>query len=231
MERIPAMTLFGLTIPTGLNTYLICSAIALVLGIPTALCYTVRNTRYSKSFAFALFALPFAVTTVLMMVGNQIGAAVTISGVFALVRFRSLPCSAKELVSVFMSMIIGVSTANRTQDGILVALIFTVLSCLVTLLFNCTNIGEPSRAEKTLRITIPESLDYTEVFDDLFERYTATHELVRVKTTNMGSMFQLTYAITLKDQKEERAFLNDLRCRNGNLDIICAKNVVDEKEL
>ena len=79
MERIPAMTLFGLTIPTGLNTYLICSAIALVLGIPTALCYTVRNTRYSKSFAFALFALPFAVTTVLMMVGNQIGAAVTIS--------------------------------------------------------------------------------------------------------------------------------------------------------
>ena len=151
------MTLFGLTIPTGLNTYLICSAIALVLGIPTALCYTVRNTRYSKSFAFALFALPFAVTTVLMMVGNQIGAAVTISGVFALVRFRSLPCSAKELVSVFMSMIIGVSAANRTQDGILVALIFTVLSCLVTLLFNCTNIGEPSRAEKTLRITIPES--------------------------------------------------------------------------
>ena len=224
------MELFGITF-TGIYKFIVCAVAALLLGLSIAFSYTVRNRRYSKSFVLALFALPVAVTSVLMMIGSQVGAAIAISGAFALVRFRSIPCTAKELVNVFMAMIVGVAVANASADALLAGIIFTAVACAVNIVFNMTRIGETKRAEKTLRITIPESLDYTEVFDDLFARYTAEHELVRVKTANMGSLFQLTYEIVLKDAKEERAFLNDLRARNGNLDIICAKTVENYEKL
>ena len=193
-----------------------------------------KNKRFSKSFVLALFALPVAVMTLLLLVAaNSWGAAVAIGGIFALVRFRSVPATAKELVSVFMAMIVGVAVADAKTDSntLVVAVIFAVISCVISILFNTTRLGENRKAVKTLRVTIPESLDYTDAFDDLFEKYTAQHELVRVKTTNMGSMFQLTYEIVLKDAKEERAMINDLRCRNGNLDIICAKTVEDDRSL
>ena len=224
------MELFGQQIVSPYS-YFICAALALVLGAPIALSYTVRNARYSKSFVLTLFALPVAVATVLMMIGNQIGAAIAIGGAFALIRFRSIPCTAKEIVNVFMAMIIGVAIANQKQDALIVAVVFAVVACAINIVFNVTKLGEAKRSSKTLRITIPESLDYTEVFDDLFEQYTTFHELTRVKTTNMGSLFQLTYDITLKNAQDERAFLNDLRTRNGNLDIICAKTVENYEQL
>lgn len=228
------LDLFGMKF-LDLNAFLICAAIALVLGVPMALSYTVKNPRYSKGFLLTLFALPVSVMTVMMMVNinNQIGTSITIAGVFALVRFRSFPGTAKEIINVFMSMIVGValSCAGENSYSLLVAVIFALLCSVVNILFNTTPIGLTKKAEKTLRITIPESLDYTDVFSDLFEKYTSRCELTRVKTTNMGTMFQLTYAIVLKDAREERNFLNELRCRNGNLDIICAKTVEDEHGL
>ena len=228
------LDLFGMKF-VDLNAFLICAAIALILGVPMALSYTVKNPRYSKGFLLTLFALPVSVMTVMMMVNinNQIGTSITIAGVFALVRFRSFPGTAKEIINVFMSMIVGValSCAGENSYSLLVAVIFALLCSAVNILFNATSIGKNNKAEKTLRITIPESLDYTDVFSDLFEKYTARCELTRVKTTNMGTMFQLTYAIVLKDVREERNFLNELRCRNGNLDIICAKTVEDEHGL
>ena len=228
------LELFGMKL-VDLNAFLVCAAIALILGIPMALCYTVNNPRYSKGFLLTLFALPVSVMTVMMMVNinNRIGTSITIAGVFALVRFRSFPGTAKEIINVFMSMIVGVALACAGENNysLLVALIFALLCSGINLLFNLTSIGQSRKAEKTLRITIPESLDYTDVFNDLFEKYTSKCELSRVKTTNMGTMFQLTYDIVLKDEKEERNFLNDLRCRNGNLDIICAKTVEDEHGL
>jgi phage-related holin len=228
------LELFGMKF-LDLNAFLVCAAIALILGIPMALSYTVKNAQYSKGFLLTLFALPVSVMTVMMMVNinNQVGTSITIAGVFALVRFRSFPGTAKEIINVFMSMIVGValSCAGENSYSLLVALIFALLSSGINLLFNLTSIGRSKKAEKTLRITIPESLDYTDVFNDLFEKYTVRHELSRVKTTNMGTMFQLTYDIVLKDEKEERAFLNELRCRNGNLDIICARTVEDEHGL
>ena len=228
------LNIFGLTL-VDLQAYLVCAAIALILGVPMALSYTVKNHRYSKGFLLTLFALPVSVMTVMMMVNinNQIGTSITIAGVFALVRFRSFPGTAKEIINVFMSMIVGValSCAGENSSALIIALIFTLLCTLVNILFNLTSLRRTKKAEKTLRITIPESLDYTDVFEDLFVKYTTSHELTRVKTTNMGSMFQLTYDIVLKDEKEERNFLNDLRCRNGNLDIICAKTLQDEHGL
>ena len=224
------MELFGTTFSSPYS-YFICAALALVLGAPIALSYTVRNSRYSKSFVLTLFALPVAVATVLMMIGNQIGAAIAIGGAFALVRFRSIPCTAKEIINVFMAMIVGVAISNMREDALVVAVVFAAVACAINIVFNVTKLGVTRRAAKTLRITIPESLDYTEVFEDLFEQYTTFHELTRVKTTNMGSLFQLTYDITLKDQKEERAFMNALRTRNGNLDIICAKSIEGYEQL
>lgn len=226
------MTLFNITF-SYIPTFFICAGIALLLGAPIAFSYTVKNKFYTKSFVLTIFVLPVAIMTVLMLVGNQLGAAVTIAGALALVRFRSLPATAKELVNVLMAMIVGVavSAIPKNADILIVAVVFTVIVCAVNVVFAVTHLGESRRAEKTLRITIPETLDYNDVFEDLFEKYTARHELVRVKTTNMGSMFQLTYEIVLKDSREERAMINDLRCRNGNLDIICAKVIEDGKTL
>ena len=224
------MQIFGTTF-TNLQTYFICAAIALLLGAPIALTYTIKNARYSKGFVLSLYALPFAVMTVLMMIGNQVGPAIAIGGSFALIRFRSYPGTAREIINTFMSMAVGVILATTSENALVIAPVFTAIVCLINIIFSLTHLGEKRSAEKTLRVTIPESLDYTEAFDDLFEKYTKSHALVRVKTTNMGSMFQLSYDIVLKNEKDERAFLNELRCRNGNLDIICAKTVMDEESL
>lgn len=224
------MEIFGITL-TNIQAFFVCAAAALVLGAPIAYTYTVKNPRYSKGFIFALYALPFAVMTVLMSVGNQVGVAVTVAGAFALVRFRSYPGTAKEIVNIFFTMTIGVALAGKNPESLIIAVTFTAIACAINLVFGLTALGEKNGTGKTLRITIPESLDYTGVFDDLFEKYTSQRELVSVKTTNMGSMFQLTYEIVLKSEKDERALINDLRCRNGNLDIICAKTVQREDTL
>ena len=232
LNTVGSMAIFGTTF-SDLPAFFICLAAALILALPLAFSYTLRNKRYSKSFVLALFALPAAVATVLLLVNRDWGAAITLAGVFALIRFRSIPATAKEIVNIFMAMIIGVAIASAysSSDSFIVAIVFSLAASVINVVFSFTHLGEGKRVDKTLRITIPESLDYTEVFDDLFAQYTTAHELVRVKTTNMGSLFQLTYEITLKDEKEERAFLNDLRTRNGNLDIICAKTVENYEKL
>ena len=145
-----------------------------------------------------------------------------------MVRYRSAPGSAKEICNIFMAMALGFATAVGyiAYAIILAAIIFTV-----NLVFNCVPGLASSRTEKLLRVSIPEDLDYTEVFDDIFEKYTKSSELVRVKSTNMGAVFQLSYDIVLKDPKKEKEMLDAIRCRNGNLDIICSKVVDSDDKL
>ena len=196
--------------------FLLCLSISLLMGIILSACYAFRS-RYTKSFLFTLALLPPVVCVVIMMVNGNIGTGVAVAGAFSLVRFRSAPGTAKEIGALFLAMGAGL-IAGMGYLGY--AVLFALLMGLVTIGFNALNFSTASaNSAKALTITIPESLEYTDVFADIFQKYTIKQELVRVKTPNMGSMYKLTYHITLKATANEKAMIDDLRCRNGNLEI------------
>lgn len=220
-------TIFGSVYATttatafSLGSFLLSFIVSLVLGAIVALFYTFKNT-YTKSFVITLALLPAIVQTVIMLVNGNVGTGIAVMGAFSLIRFRSAPGTAKEITSIFLTMAVGLATGT---GYLAFAALFTIIICAVNLIYSITKFGEPKRllGERELRITIPESLDYTGVFDDLFKKYTDTYELAKVKTSNLGSLYKLDYLITLKDVSLEKAFIDELRCRNGNLEITCGK--------
>jgi uncharacterized membrane protein YhiD involved in acid resistance len=204
----------------SVKNFMLCVGTALLLGLLIALCYMFR-ARYTKSFVVTLATLPAVVCVVIMMVNGNIGAGVAVAGAFSLVRFRSAPGSAKEIVTIFLAMGAGL-IAGMGYLGF--AALFTVIMCAMFLLYNALAGNARSEAvNKTIKITIPEDLDYTGAFDDIFAEYTKKNELVKVKTTNMGSMFRLTYNVTLRDATKEKEMIDRIRERNGNLEIMVSK--------
>ncbi|MCI9385902.1 MAG: DUF4956 domain-containing protein [Lachnospiraceae bacterium] len=197
--------------------FMICIVSSLVIGLIISVMYMYRNT-YSKSFIVTIATIPAIVCAVIMMVNGNVGAGVAVAGAFSLVRFRSAPGTAKEIGVLFMAMGAGIITG---MGYIAYAFLFAVIMGLVDMLYARIDFGAKKRAnlDRTLHVTIPEDLDYVEVFDDLFARYTKKSELVNVKTTNMGSLFKLTYHITFQESGTEKAFIDAVRCRNGNLEI------------
>lgn len=209
--------------------FLLCLGCALAFGLVMALAYMYR-TRYTKSFVVTLALLPSVVCVVIMLVNGNIGTGVAVAGTLSLVRFRSVPGTAKEICALFLAMGAGLIAG---MGYLAYAALFTLVLCAVFLLYNRLDFGEKKRAAayKTLTITIPEDLDYTGVFDDIFEAYTRSHDLVCVKTTNMGSMFRLTYHIVLRDVAREKEMIDHLRCRNGNLEIAVSRQETAIAEL
>ena len=195
--------------------FLLCCAFSVVLGAVCAGVYMFRHS-YSKNFVVTLALLPLIVQMVITLVNGNLGAGIAVMGVFNLVRFRSIPGSAKDIGSVFLAMAVGLATGMGFLG---LACVFTVVVAVVNLLFVLTPFGRPREPGKTLRITIPEDLDYTGVFDPILAQYATKSELKQVKTTNMGSLFKLTYDLTLRDGGQEKALIDTLRQRNGNLEI------------
>ena len=213
--------MFNSVIPNAmtLSAFLMCIFAALVLGVLTALVFSFRN-KHSGSLILALAVLPPIVTLVIMMVNRNIGAGLAVAGTFSLVRFRSAPGTAREICGLFMSTAIGI-TCGMGYIGI--AAVFFLVMAVFLVLLSLFRFGETAASSRQLKITIPENLDYDGLFDDIFEKYTSRHELVRVKTTNMGTLYELTYSINLKTPDVSKQFIDDIRCRNGNLNIICGR--------
>ena len=212
----------GLTIGGAI----ICTVASIILGLTIAYIYMAQG-RCSKNFAITLVTLPVLVQVVIMMVNGNLGTGVAILGAFGLVRFRSVPGTSKEICCVFFAMAVGLATGL----GIITfAVMITVVISLLLLILSKTTFGE-TKSLRFLKITIPESLDYTEVFNDIFERYAKEVTLNRVKTTNLGSLFELNYDIVLKDDKQEKALIDELRCRNGNLTIVCSRPQMEKEQL
>lgn len=197
--------------------FLLCLVVALGIGLLLAGVYTYRN-RYTKSFLVTLAMLPAVVCVVIMMVNGNVGTGVAVAGTFSLVRFRSVPGTAKEIGAIFLAMCTGL-IAGMGYLGF--AVLFAVILSVITVLYNRFDFGSQRKGAlyKVLHIVIPEDLDYTGVFDEILEEYTSSHELEQVKTANMGSLFKLTYHITLKNAESEKEMIDKLRCRNGNLEI------------
>ena len=198
---------------------------ALVLGALIALVYS-RSSAHSNGFLVTIAMLPAIVAVIIMMVSGSIGASVAVAGAFSLVRFRSAPGTAKEICAVFLSMAVGLACG---MGYVGFAAIFFVIIALFEFCMKKSNFGNAGGSYSKLKITIPENMDYDGLFEDVFEKYTKRHELVKVKTTNMGTLFELVYEIQLKDVHTGKQFMDELRCRNGNLGIVCSREV--EKEL
>ena len=209
--------------------FLLCLGVSLIIGIFLAVVYTYKS-RYTRSFVVTLAMLPAVVCAVIMMVNGNIGAGVAVAGAFSLVRFRSVPGTAKEIGAIFMAMAAGLIAG---MGYLAYAVLFSLLLGMIMLLYHRLGLGAIKHGDrdKILRVTIPEDLDYSHVFDDLMEKYTTACDVVSVKTTNMGSMFKLTYHLTLKDTDMEKEFIDALRCRNRNLEISMSCQEVNGYEL
>lgn len=210
----------------SLTSILLCSLCSIVLGFLIALIHKVTS-KYSKNFLITIAILPLLVQIVIIMVNGNLGTSVAIVGAFSLVRFRSLPGTSKEILSVFFAMVVGLMTG---MGYLFFAVIMTIISCILLFVLNKVRIFDKNKYEKILTITIPEDLDYTNVFDDIFKNYTKKIELERVKTTNMGSLFELRYRVILNKDINEKKFIDDLRIRNGNLKIILT-HPIEESDL
>ncbi len=201
----------------SVGNFLACIVTALIIGIFFAGIYTYKS-RYTKSFVITLAMIPAVVCVVIMMVNGNVGAGVAVAGTFSLVRFRSVPGTAKEIGTIFLAMASGLICG---MGYLAYAVVFSLILGGVFLFYIKIGLGEKRKQEreKVIHITIPEDLDYTDLFRDLLETYTEKSELVQVKTTNMGSLFKLTYHVTEKDPAKEKEFIDQMRCRNGNLEI------------
>ena len=199
------------------SMYLVSAAAALVLG--GVIAWVSRKTNNGSDSLFgALIFLPFLVQLVIMLVNGSVGTGVAVMGAFSLIRFRSAPGSAQDIAVIFLAMTVGLACG---MGYVGLAVLATLVVCGISLVrFRVSPAA--GGADRDLKITIPEDMDYSDLFDDLFETYTSQHSLLSVKTANMGSLFNLKYRIRLRDVKREKAFLDDLRCRNGNLEISCS---------
>lgn len=202
-----------------LIAFFICTAVSLLLGLGIALLSMYKNS-YTQSFVITLAMLPAVVQVIIMLVNGNIGAGVAVAGAFGLVRFRSTPGTAREIGMIFLAMVTGLATGMGYV--VLAALVFAVLAAFV-LALSRLRFGCGDENERELKITIPENLDYEGLFDDLFQRYTRAARLEKVRTSNMGTLYELDFRVVLKNGGVPKEFLDELRCRNGNLNIVCGR--------
>lgn len=204
-----------------IESAVICTGASIIFGLIIAICYYLSG-KSTKNFCFSLVVLPALVQTVIMLVNGNLGTGVAIVGAFSLIRFRSIPGTSREISSVFFAMVVGLATGmGYVTYGAFISIFIGVVMILLSVI----PIGKKEERMQNLKITIYENLDYATIFDDLFEQYLKSYEVESVRTTNMGSMYQISYLIEQKDKSKEKEFIDALRCRNGNLTIICGRIV------
>lgn len=219
--------IYNSTAELSTYTYVICSLASLLFGAIIAFASGFKS-RQSKGFLLAVLLIPVIVQMVIMLVSDSVGAGIAVMGAFSLVRFRSAPGSAKEIVSIFLAMASGLASAKGYLG---LALVFVLALSAIMMLSSVVRFKETDDMQRDLKITIPEDLNYAHEFDDLFDKYTKQAKLLNVKTTNMGSLYKLSYRVELRDEDEVQAFIDELRCRNGNLEIAIMLPPVEERVL
>lgn len=206
-------------------SFSICLVAALILGLIVAFVH-MKTSNYNKNFIVTLAVLPMIVSVVIMLVNGNLGTSVAIVGAFSLVRFRSIPGNSKEILAVFFAMAIGLAVGT---GYLAYATLFTVFVALITFVLYKISFGENKMKEKRLTIAIPEDLDYTTSFDEVFNEFLKEYKLIKTKTTNMGSLFELTYEIRIEENKNEKEFIDKIRVLNGNLKVMISHPVIEEE--
>ena len=214
-------TTTGLSITTGL----ICAGVALLLGVIIAITH-MKTSQTTKGFLTTLATLPLLVMAVMIMINGNLGTSIAILGAFSLIRFRSIQGRAKDLLSVFFAMMVGLACG---MGHVLFAVVITIISVIAIVFFTYTHFLEPNKKQRVLKIVVPEDLDYEEVFDEIFTKYTSRADLTQMKTMNMGSLYKLTYDITMKSGVKEKEFLDEIRVKNCNLKVLLSHPCMEEE--
>ena len=208
-----------------ITSALISAAVALALGVALAITHS-KTSQTTKGMMITLAILPVLVMAVMIMINGNLGTSIAILGAFSLIRFRSIAGRAKDLLAIFAAMMIGLACG---MGHVFFATVVMAIYIVATVLFAYTNILEPDRHERVLKIVIPEDLDYEDVFEDIFKKYTSRHHLVRLKTMNMGSLYKLTYEVKLRHGVKEKAFLDEIRVKNMNLKVLLSEPCCEEE--
>lgn len=208
------------------SDFLVCSGVSIILGLIISIVYK-YTSKYSKNFLISLVVLPVLVQTIIFMTSGSLGTSIAIVGTFSLVKFRSLPGTSKEIMSILFAMTIGLATG---VGQLLFAIIVTIIVSLLIVILSKSKYGDIGNNQKILKIVIPEDMDYQNVFDEIFNKYLNNVRLDSVKTINMGSLFELSYVVNEKNNINEKEFIDELRVRNGNLKIILSREL-DTNEL
>ena len=208
-------SIFDSTTNLDVTSILITAVAAIFLGLVVAFTH-LKTSKTSKNFLVTLATLPLLVEIVMLMVNGNLGTSIAILGAFSLVRFRSIAGNSKEIMSVFFSMAIGLALG---MGQVLFAAIMTVLVALVILALSKTKLFDAAGKTQTLEIVIPEDLDYTEAFSDIFDKFLTDAKLLERKTINMGSLYKLIYDIKLRTPADEKKFLDAIRVKNSNLKV------------
>ena len=221
-------SMFSTTVATiSLQNCLICIGVAIILGLVISFVHK-KTTKTTPNFLLTVAVLPVLVQVVILLVNGNLGTSLAVAGAFSLIRFRSMPGNSKEIITVFWAMAIGLALG---MGYVICATIGTAIVAVLMIVINQVLSKMQKTSNLNLKIVVPENLDYNEIFDDLFEKYTDQVELKKVKTTNMGSMFEVTYMVTLKKDINEKQFLDEIRVRNANMLVMLEREEMREEEL
>ena len=207
------------TTTVTIQGFLICTLASLILGVLAAMIYMYRNS-YHKNFVLTLALMPAMIQIVIMLVNGNIGAGIAVAGAFSLVRFRSAAGSGQEITSIFLAMAVGLATG---MGYIGIAILFTIIITFANVLLQRTGFGAKNPEERTVKITVPENLDFEGIFDDIFDKYATKAELIDVKTSGMGSLYKLSYKVFFRKKASVKGMMDEIRQRNGNLEISCMR--------
>lgn len=215
------------TATVSLLDCMICIVVAIILGGVISFTHKM-TTKTTPNFLLTLAILPVLVQVVILLINGNLGTSLAVAGAFSLIRFRSMPGNSKEIISVFWAMAIGLGLG---MGYITYSIIITIIVAILVIGLNKLVTKGQDLAERKLKIVIPENLDYEEVFNDIFEKYSNKVELQKVKTTNMGSMYELVYLVSMKKELKEKDFIDEIRCRNGNMLVMLERKELSEVEL
>ena len=209
--------------PISLTDAVLTILISFILGAAISITYMKTSNKggYSQNFSLTLVIIPTVIAIIVLLIGSNIARAFSLAGAFSIIKFRSAPGDPKDIAFVLFTMAAGLACGVGAYGY---AGFFTIFLCALMYILSYINFGARKVSHKLLKITIPEDLDYEGAFDDIFVSYTTRHELIKVKTTDLGSLFQLVFTVTMDNSKSQKEFLDALRCRNGNLNIMLSMN-------
>jgi len=214
----------SLTLATALTVI----ASSLLLGLLVSVVYikNQKNQGYSGTFAVTLIMLPAIIALIIMLVGNNVARAFSLAGAFSLIRFRSAPGDPKDIAYIFFTLAVGLACG---MGYVGYGALFAVILCTVITILNMLNFAGNQPMPMRLKVLLPENLNHQGLFDDIFVEYTTESRLLRLRTTDFGALFEMTYDIRMKEGADQKGFIDRLRSRNGNLTIALNINDFDEK--
>ena len=207
-----------------LSNILIVIGTSIILGL--AICLTYIKTHKKEGYVPSLIMLPVIISIIILLVGNNVARAFSLAGAFSIIRFRSAPGDPKDISYIFFTLAVGLASG---MGFIGYAVLFTIILCLVMIIIDITKFASPKSKSLELKITVPENLNYEGVFEDILEKYTVNWNLARVRTRDFGSLFELSYRVSMKPEENTKKFIDELRCRNGNLNIILTSDGLEER--